>query len=327
MTDGVTSAQAIEYRHIDGLELKRLNVGLKIAVTSPVRPPPCCFSYSPFVEIDIDWLTDDTVQAVHLGTFLLSPENTQVIGGCLPPRIPVSVDGVVVPLPPSLHVVSSHQEPPLSSPYSSHASHPHPICGGGPFTITPSSGDDKNIPLQLKDGNIVGGGPPAPPPCVRTAMVVSGREGDKSSSTSPEPPLQVKQHETPQMCTDVQQYKMSSSSTRGGSLHTSLLETPLRKNIPPPTVTVTLDDLEKWHGSSVIVRANVTGIQDRLRLKKLAYSPLPVLIEDSTASARARISPETCTDLLGGMRATEFKTVRTFHAITVVCCDTTCTNP
>ncbi len=37
MTDGVTSVRAIEYHHIKGFELKRLNVGLKIAVTSPVR--------------------------------------------------------------------------------------------------------------------------------------------------------------------------------------------------------------------------------------------------------------------------------------------------
>ncbi len=234
---------------------------------------------------------------MHLGTLLLSQENTQVIGGCLPPRIleTETADGVVDP-PPPLYASSPQQ--PLSSPYYSHASHP-PICG--PSTITSSSDDDgKNISRQLKDGTVLGG---LPVPCVRTAMVVSSREDDKSSSTSPEP-LQV-ERETPRT-TIVQQYKTLTAS----SLHAaSLLETPFEKNIAP-TVAVALDDLEKWHGSSVIVRANVTEIQDRLRLKKLAYAPLPVLIEDSTASARARISSETCTDLLGGMHATEFKAVR-----------------
>ncbi len=234
---------------------------------------------------------------MHLGTFLLSQENTEVIGGCLPrccaPETGPETD--VVDLTPCVNASKPQQPLP---PYSSHASHP-PICDLSTTTSSSGSGDGNNNPEQHSKDNIVFEGR-LPAQDERTA-IVSSREDDKRSSNILPEPLQVVP-ETPRT-TAAQQHV----STTANSLQLPLHETPFEKN----TVTVVaLNDLQKWHGSSVIVRANVTAIQDRLRLKKLVYAPLPVLIEDKTASAKARINSETCMDLLGGMHATEFKAVR-----------------
>ncbi len=233
-------------------------------------------------------------QTVHLGTLLLSQENTAVIGGCLPHYTP-ETGGGVDPSPPL--DPSNPPQQPLPT-YSSHTSHPPPICDPSTTTNSSSSGDDntRNNSQRYRDSSHVFGGLPASNE--RTA-IISSRE-DKSSSGLLEPLSHVIPEAPRTAGTQLRDIKAPSSLN-------PVFQTSLGKNT---ATVVALDNVQKCHGSSVIVRANVTTIQDRLRLKKLAYAPLPVLIEDRTASVRARISSETCMDLLGGMHATEFKAVR-----------------